>query len=47
MEPGITAEVFSVLTVDASVASRTSHRRHGAGERGARGGALAGGAGMT
>jgi argininosuccinate lyase len=25
VEPGITAEVFSVLTVDASVASRTSH----------------------
>jgi len=24
VEPGITAEVFSVLTVDASVASRTS-----------------------
>jgi len=25
VEPGITAEVFSVLTVDASVASRTSY----------------------
>ena len=45
-EPGITAALFEVLTVDASVASRTQLWRHRARQRGAAGRALAGGAGM-
>ncbi len=45
-EPGITEDVFSVLTVAASVASRTSLWRYRAGQRGPRGGPLAQGAGM-